>query len=90
MINSPQVTDRTLLSVFRLNSTLRAEAEAVLGLHQELGGGCVIGVHVRRTDYKKLLGNTDRNIGSSHMLHALLQVGSILTILSSIVQRCHF
>ena len=40
---------------FRLNSTLRSAAEAVMARYKKRSR-CVIGVHVRRTDYKKLLG----------------------------------
>ena len=41
---------------FRLNATLRSAAEAVIAPYKARSS-CLIGVHVRRTDYKKLLGN---------------------------------
>ena len=40
---------------FRLNSKLRAAAETVIASYRRRSS-CLIGVHVRRTDYKKLLG----------------------------------
>ena len=40
---------------FRLNSKLRAAAETVMASYKRRSS-CLIGVHVRRTDYKKLLG----------------------------------
>ena len=45
---------------FRLNSTLRSAAEAVMAKYKKQSS-CLIGVHVRRTDYKKLLGNQNHN-----------------------------
>ena len=46
---------------FRLNSTLRSAAEAVIATYRKRSS-CLIGVHVRRTDYKKLLGKKNNNI----------------------------
>ena len=43
---------------FRLNSTLRAAAESVIASFKARSS-CLIGVHVRRTDYKKLLGENN-------------------------------
>ena len=40
---------------FRLNSGLRRAAESLLAEYR-LRTSCLIGVHIRRTDYKKLLG----------------------------------
>ena len=40
---------------FRLNSTLRRAAETVIASYRRRSS-CLIAVHVRRTDYKKLLG----------------------------------
>ena len=46
---------------FRLNSKLRAAAETVIASYKRRSS-CLIGVHVRRTDYKKLLGKKNNNI----------------------------
>ena len=46
---------------FRLNSNLRSAAEAVIATYRKRSS-CLIGVHVRRTDYKKLLGKKNNNI----------------------------
>ena len=40
---------------FRLNSKLRRRAETVIAQYRRRSS-CLIAVHVRRTDYKKLLG----------------------------------
>ena len=46
----------------RLNSSLRALAEREVWRYRARGGDCLIGVHVRRTDYKKLLGETQDSL----------------------------
>ena len=75
---------------FRLNSTLRAAAESVLASYKKRSS-CMIGVHVRRTDYKKLLGNnktTDLKVGPHWAsLNLVFQEESILTTPSSTGQR---
>ena len=66
---------------FRLNSTLRSAAETVIATYKKRSS-CLIGVHVRRTDYKKLLGNNNKN-NELELSELVFQEESILTTLSS-------
>ena len=50
---------------FRLNSKLRRRAETVIAQYRRRTS-CLIAVHVRRTDYKKLLGERSEIVRSGH------------------------
>ena len=52
----------------------------MISRHRETSGGCIIGVHVRRTDYKKLLGEQTQSGGGDV---GVVQEGSIPTVLAS-------